>query len=133
MKIVLLKGRVFLKLIQIRLCICTSQDCTQGLPFTVICCVLLSSMWKIISAVQPPNPQVQGTPCPFHSESSRGLPAGGAVWLSLMQGRAPDIFSQSSLLLVSLHSHVQASVSTSLVQLQTFDSQIRISTSVTRS
>ena len=61
MKIVLLKGQVFFKLIQIKLCICISQDCTQqGLPFTIICFVLLSSTWKIISATQPPPP----TPTP---------------------------------------------------------------------
>ena len=140
MKIVLLKGQVFFKLIQIKLCICISQDRTrQGLPFTIICFVLLSSTWKIISATQPPPP----TP----TSSSRAQPALSTVrlhvgclpagvpwmWLPSMQGRAPDIFSWSSLFTVSLHSHVQALVLTSLVQLQTFDSQIWISTDVTLS
>lgn len=82
-----------------------------------------------------PRPQSQGTACPFHSEASCGLPGWGGpwTWLSSMQGRAPDIISQSSLFTVSLHSHVQVSVLTNLVQLQTLGSRIWISTDATLS
>ena len=141
MKIVLLKGQVFFKLIQIKLCICISQDCTQqGLPFTIICFVLLSSTWKIISATQPPPP----TPTPSSMAQPTlstvrlhaGCLPGGGVPLNVAALSAGQS-SRHLLTVIFVHSisppYVQSSVLTSLVQFQTFDSQIWISTDVTLS
>ena len=101
--------------------------------------MLAPSTWKIINAILlSPFPSRRARPAlPAVRRHVGCLPGGpcDSPWarLSPVQGRALNRPSQSALFAISLHSHVQASVLTSLVQLQTADSQIQVPWGVTLS
>lgn len=84
-----------------------------------------------------PHPQFHGTAYPFHSEASCGLPAWGRGVPLNVAALSAGQSSRHLLTVIFVHSisppYVQSSVLTSLVQFQTFDSQIWISTDVTLS